>query len=447
MFTGVANFNAKEGCGKCTVLGEFNDFTHTVVFPNFDCEKRTDEEFRRRAYGLHHRIKCHPILRLPIDMISQFPVGDELHLLHLGVMKRLLFGWRDGTFRKPGRKDKQGDDDTEDRRYKVCVARFSTETTMAISQYLLTCKLPLEFQRAPRSLHCLTHWKGTEYRTFLHYIGIVALKDHLIAEAYEHFLLLFCAVTICSTVQHFHHLKVAQMMLEEFIETYTDFYGVGYVTSNVHNLCHLVDEVELYGELQSFSAYKFENTLGKLKRMLRSGNRPLAQIAKRLMEDDTLTDYYDDYGVSKENDSRLSVKVSKRMQCDFSLEGLDTIDVIGDDGANIKCYSNVEINEKLALSATKHADRWFLTKASKIGRVMNVICISENEVMIRYSEYVSQNNFFTKPCDSRLLDIYSVECDSQSNIKIANIDCIKSKLVCLKYRVNTYVFVPLLHTK
>lgn len=323
MFAGVANFNAKAGCGKCTVLGEFNDFTHTVVFPRFDCAWRTDEEFRRRAYGLHHKIKCHPIQRLPIDMISQFPVGDELHLLHLRVMKRLLFGWRDGTFRKPAEKVNKDDDNREDRRYKVCVERFSTETTTAVSQYLLTCKLPVEFQRAPRSLDCLTHWKGTEYRTFLHYIGIVALKDHLVAEAYEHFLLLFCVVTLCSTVQNFHHLKVAQMMLEEFIETYIEFYGVGYITSNVLKLCHLVDEVELYGELQTFSAYKFENTLGKLKRMLRSGNRPLAQIAKRLMEDDTFADY-DSYGISKKNDIRsLSVKVTKRMHFDFSLEDLN----------------------------------------------------------------------------------------------------------------------------
>lgn len=41
--------------------------------------------------------------------------------------------------------------------------------------------------------------------------------------------------------------------------------------------------------------------MGKLKRMLRSGHRPLAQMARRLMEDEAFADY-DGFGASKEND-------------------------------------------------------------------------------------------------------------------------------------------------
>lgn len=57
-----------------------------------------------------------------------------------------------------------------------------------------------------------------------------------------------------------------------------------YLTSNVHNVIHVVNEVERYGELDSFSAYPFENMLGKIKRLLRSGNHPMAQVAKRIVE-------------------------------------------------------------------------------------------------------------------------------------------------------------------
>lgn len=224
-------------------------------------------------------------MRLPIDMIDQFPVGDSLHLLHMGVMKRFLFGWRDGLFRKPKQKGTVGNpDDEEDRRRKITIARFSGQTINEISEYLNACKLPSEFTRVMKGLDDLTHWKATQYRAFLHYIGIVVLKGRLIDEAYQHFLLLFCAVTLCSSKEYFQHLQVARAMIDEFIEIYMEFYGVHYVTSNVHNLTHLVDEVEMFGELETFSAYPFENMLGKIKRMLRSGNRPLAQIAKRLME-------------------------------------------------------------------------------------------------------------------------------------------------------------------
>lgn len=101
----------------------------------------------------------------------------------------------------------------------------------------------------------LTYWKGIQYRAFLHYIGIVALKGHLIHEAYQHFLLLFCAVTICSSKEYFPHLQVARAMIDQFIEIYMEFYGVEYITSNVHNLTHLVDEVELFGIVRRLSVH------------------------------------------------------------------------------------------------------------------------------------------------------------------------------------------------
>lgn len=221
-------------------------------------------KFREKHYGSHHKIDS-PLLKLNIDMIEQFPVGDSLHLLHLGVMKRLLFGWRDGSFRNADTK-------------------WPAKTTFAVSDYLFECKMPAEFHRAVRGLDCLSHWKGTELRTFLHYIGIVVLKDNLQYEVYEHFLLLFCAVTICSSKRYFQYLNVARLMIDQYVEVFMEIFGVGYVTSNVHNLTHLVDEVEHYGELESFSAYPFESMLGQVKRLLRHGDRPLAQIEWQLVQ-------------------------------------------------------------------------------------------------------------------------------------------------------------------
>lgn len=264
--SGVAYFNAKNGCQKCTTLGEYNHISGTTVFPRTDCEKRTDENFRNRMYGTHHK-KDSPLLSLHIDMIEQFPVGDCLHLLHLGMTKRLLFGWRDGKFR---RKREQ--------------TKWRASTTQQVSDFLLSCKMPVEFQRKVRGLDDLANWKGTEYRMFLHYIGIVVLKDHLTPEAYVHFLLLFCGVTICSSKRYFHLLGLARTMFNIYIDLFKNIYGVEYVTSNVHNLSHLVDEVERYGELHTFSAYAFETLLGKIKRSLRSGNKPLEQAARRIIE-------------------------------------------------------------------------------------------------------------------------------------------------------------------
>lgn len=96
-FSGVCNFNGQHGCQKCTVLGEYSHTSHCDYFPHTDCEKRTDFKFRNKLYGSHHKYDS-PILQLPIDMIQDFVIGDSLHLVDLGIMKRLLIGWRDGNF-------------------------------------------------------------------------------------------------------------------------------------------------------------------------------------------------------------------------------------------------------------------------------------------------------------------------------------------------------------
>lgn len=73
-------------------------------------------------------------------------------------------------------------------------------------------------------------------------------------------------------------------MLKHFVTSYGLFYGKDYITSNVHNLSHLVDEVKRFGVLQNFNAYPLENKLFTIKNMIRQGNKPLSQIAKKIME-------------------------------------------------------------------------------------------------------------------------------------------------------------------
>lgn len=220
-FTGVAYFNAQNGCQKCTVSGEYSYVSHCNFFPQANNRKRTDLEFRNRTYGSHHKIDS-PLLRLPIDMIADFPVGDSLHLIDLGLMKRCLLGWRDG---------KLGN-------YRC---KWSAKDTLDISQLLVKIKLPREIHRSVRGLDCLSHWKGLEFRSFLYYIGIVVLKPFLPSDVYEHFLTLFCAVTICSSDAHANLVELAHTMLIHYVECYAKIYGQDYITSNVHNLNHLVE--------------------------------------------------------------------------------------------------------------------------------------------------------------------------------------------------------------
>lgn len=49
-------------------------------------------------------------------------------------------------------------------------------------------------------------------------------------------------------------------------------------------LVHLADEATTFGSLDACSAFPFENYMPKLKCLVRSGRKPLIQVANRLLE-------------------------------------------------------------------------------------------------------------------------------------------------------------------
>lgn len=143
---------------------------------------------------------------------------------------------------------------------------------------------PSELHRSVRPIKTLKNWKGVEYRTILLYVGPIILKEFLNYDVYHNFMVLHTAVTILSCDYYHQHISVAEQLIKDYINQYAQLYGSDSVGSNVHNLCHIVQDVKNYGNLSQISSYAFENYLGKIKMLLRSGNRPLAQIAKRIRE-------------------------------------------------------------------------------------------------------------------------------------------------------------------
>lgn len=197
-------------------------------------------------------------------MIRDFVVADPLHLLELGVMKRLLIGWKSGNMACPKW------DDTE---------------LSEINALLVKIKTPREINRCARSLQIFSFWKGQEFRNFLIYFSVVALKKHLSSRYYNHFLKLFCAVRLASSDKYLDsNVGLIKLLIDDFLVEFKSIYGPQFMTSNIHNLLHLIDDVSRFGTLSSISAYPFESCLGKIKTMIRAGHHPLQQIARRMIE-------------------------------------------------------------------------------------------------------------------------------------------------------------------
>lgn len=116
-------------------------------------------------------------------------------------------------------------------------------------------------------------------------MGPIVLKKLNIA-FYEHYLLLHCAITILMSDSYIEKFscKFVESLLNTFIIHSDQLYGSEFIVYNVHILSHLPSDVEMYGSLDSFSAFPFENYLGQLKRLVRSPYEPLQQVYLRLQE-------------------------------------------------------------------------------------------------------------------------------------------------------------------
>lgn len=299
-----------------------------------------------------------------------------------------------------------------------------------ISVFLEEIKLPKEIHRKSRSLHCLKFWKATEFRTFLLYLGPVILKHFLEPVIYEHFLLLLCGIVICSSQLYLKFLDIARQCFKLFIEQYIKLYGKDSISSNVHNLCHLVDEVEEFGILSTFSSYPFENALFQMKRLLRSGNKSLEQIAARIIERNC--------GItSTSNSENRLVYPVLRNKCN------EHFDPDISDPRFKELYHIIELKKGLLLSKDCN-DKWFLTNQNVVVG-MQYAALHNGVTYIYGISLKDVKCLFETPIQSSHLNIFSSECLIYNISKFYITKDVKCKLVAVRYK-HTTAFFPLLHT-
>ena len=143
------------------------------------------------------------------------------------------------------------------------------------------------FVRKSRSLDELCYFKATEFRLFCLYLGPIVLRDILSEELYSHFLLLHVAIKLLSDKVHWRVgdvIEYCKDLLYFFVRDCSKRYGKRFISINVHSLIHIPDDVKKYGSLDSYSAFRFENHLSKIKHLVRKTANPLAQIVNRLTE-------------------------------------------------------------------------------------------------------------------------------------------------------------------
>lgn len=344
---------------------------------------------------------------LPIDMVEDFIVGDALHLMEHGVMKKLLSIWMNGSTLFDSKFTKV---DLRDLNKKVFDANK---------------EMPSDIHRSVRAITAMKYWKGTEFRAFLLYVGIIVLKDHLDGEAYDHFLLIFCAIRICSCDKYKPLWPLSQNLFKEFVENFKLIYGEDHIVSNIHNLVHVYDEVQRFGNLNTISSYKFENYLGHLKARIQTCGAPLEQIARRLIEEASCQK------VGKVNPNLEQWRPVLKYPLDVRSK------------SNFVAYKYIQMNPSVFLSIKKIGDCFLFTKDKQIVK-MNHAVHSIDGYFISGEPILMKKPFFEDPFSSEYIDIY-ISNGQRGPSALYNINRIECKLLCLSYR-NEFVFMPILHS-
>lgn len=214
-----------------------------MTFPECEAGKRTDSSFREMTDEDHHIQQSH-LCDLKLDLVSSFPL-DYMHLVCLGVVRRLLLLWKEGPL----------------------TVRLSGNVINTISQRLTSFSsyLPREFSRKPRSLLEIKQWKATEFRHFLMALSVsISL--------------------LLNSALYSLHLDYIEKLLIIFVKNFAVLYGDAFVGYNADSLIHIVDDARKFVPLDSVSAFSYENYLRQLKKMVRRPQDPLSQIFRRLRE-------------------------------------------------------------------------------------------------------------------------------------------------------------------
>uniref|UniRef100_A0A1Y1LQ64 DUF4218 domain-containing protein n=1 Tax=Photinus pyralis TaxID=7054 RepID=A0A1Y1LQ64_PHOPY len=370
-------------CTKCKVEGNY--INNRVCFPapsnvplrndnDYFCD--TDDDFY---------VSKSELLKIPGFLpVSGVPL-DYMHLICLGVVKKLLLLWIES-------KASSG-------------VKLSSQSIKEISENILLCckYVPSDVARKPRPLSEIRHWKATELRNFLLYIGPVVLKSKVNNDVYLNFLTLHVAVRIlCNStaIANKENIKYAERLLEHFVQSFAIIYGKDKISHNVHNLLHICEDVRNFGSLDEFSSFKFENYMSTIKKYIRKNDKPLQQLCNR---------YHEMERLYKSSNKSTQKSVTHKIN---------------------DCVINIH----------KFKDRCVLLEN---GDIFQIILIEGN----RIAGYPlrSNGNLYTAPCASQKLNIHQLS-DLNSTYVSHPLSSVRAKIWTLPYKRNEYVGMPILHS-
>ena len=403
----VKSHSGYSSCERCTQVGQWDG---RITFPQSSSPLRSNESFIAMSDDNHHIDNIHsPLVRLKVGMITAFPL-DYMHLVCLGVMKKLLGHWMRGPIQ----------------------TRLPSRSIAQISGNLVALRkfISSEFCRKPRELADFDRFKATEFRQLLLYTGPIVFKNIVSDDVYKHFMLL-CVGMTCLLSNHFYldYCDYARNLLVLFVDNAGALFGKTFLVYNVHSLVHLADDSKLYGPLDTISSFPYENYLQQIKKLVRNRNVPLQDVVNRLHEQRLMQ--------PAQNPNYKRILSRETSGGPLPVEFCQTL--------QYKEHSKVTIGGFTYATSLRDSCIMYNSNGSvfSIGRIANILNISDNLVFVCRS-YRNIKDFFDYPLPSSKLKIFLVA-DLRNTFKCIKLEDVLSKCVALPHAsvVDSFVVYPL----
>lgn len=394
-------------CTKCVATGEYLE--NRICFPDMDT-LRTDEDFILNN-DLEYHQGVSPLIDIPqFGAVSNVPI-DYMHLVCLGVVKKLVYLWFHGT----------------------PTVRIRSHSEKIISNRLKDVRqeIPSEFQRKPRQLNEFKFWKAVEFRTFLLYTGPVVLKNMVTDLVYDNFMTLHVAISLlCTRNLDQHNITYADKLLNHFICAFKVIYGVHNVTHNVHGLLHLAKDCEFFGALDNFSAFQYENYMQQILKLLRKNDKPLQQVIKRIEE-------LQNHIVYNKQNSAINKSIKYFMPHEDGPLPL---------GCTSPQYKKFKINNLFTIVVKNRRNWCCLLKNGEIVIVHNIVKCKNIICIVGY-QFIVKCNFYTKPCESSFVGngIFEVS-ELSEELEMWDVANVCAKMALFHINEGKFSAISLLHS-
>lgn len=396
----VKAHNGYFGCERCEQEGEY---FAAVMFPDTGCNSRTDERFKREIY-YNHILAESPLKILNIGMVSQFVI-DSMHLIYLGVVRKLLLYFLSGPLN----------------------VRMGPLSRIQLNGRLISmaAHIASDFTDRPRSTDFIKLWKATEFRQFVLVTGPVVLSS-ICADlnVYDNFIVLHvCTSLLVDPEFATSCTDLVDDLIESFIGGYRFLYGRRNCVYNVHNLSHVTEDVRKFGcTVEDISAFPFENHMQVLKRALRKPGNPLEQVVNRHAEGCLIK--------SHSTERKIGLKQPHT-------DGPCPIEYT-------TCIQYKKLNLCSTVFACDRRDSCVLIDGNVVI-INNILQSSDGVIYIVYKKFRCATNFYEWPIDSSDIGVFLVQ-NLSDRLYVSPLSSVFCKYTLLPHR-DKYVAVPVRHTK